>query len=50
MRMTIVYFLMSVFFGILYGVELVCYHIHNLEWLLLFMFFCVMEKIEELKY
>ena len=48
--MMFVYMIVSVFFGVMYTIELAAYHIHNLEWLLLFMFFCIMERFEEMKY
>ena len=47
--MLFVYMIVSVFFGALYMVELAAYRIHNIEWLLLFMFFVIMERFEELK-
>lgn len=49
MRMMFLYMIASAFFGIMYIVELAAYRIHNIEWLLLFMFFAVMERFEELK-
>lgn len=47
--MIYLFMILSVLFGALYVAELVAYGIHNLEWLLLFMFCVVMERFEELK-
>ena len=47
--MAFVYFIASVLFGVLYATELMAYRIHNIEWLILFMFFTVMERFEELR-
>lgn len=47
--MVFVYFIASVLFGALYAAEMLAYRIHNIEWLMLFMFFTVMERFEELR-
>lgn len=47
--MLIVYFLASALFGSMYMYELLVYHIHNMEWLLIFMFFAMQARFEELK-
>ena len=48
--MFFLYLLSSMVFGALYIYELVAYHIHDMEWLLFFMFFSVMLRFEELRY